>query len=155
MFLNIHTENIQDYDGYVPIKDGVMTAGMAKAEPGFVTNSIIDTNMVDALKGIIRICKEKNITLYVVNSPIYHGINDAKRSLTPAGKLAIDILKENNVKYYDFTYDTAFAGHMEWFGDVNHLNDNGAKIFTNLVADKIIDDNPKVFLKESRSDLIH
>jgi hypothetical protein len=148
LFLNIKTENIKDYNGYFPILNREMNASMGKGESEYSTNAIIDSNMVDALKSIICICKEKNITLIVVNSPIYHDTNYVKRTLTPAGRLALDILNQNKIKYYDFTYDTTFSGHMEWFADINHLNEHGAKIFTNLVADKIINDNTSAFLRK-------
>jgi hypothetical protein len=150
MNLNLRTENIQDYGGYIPLGEGVMNIGMVKTEPEIDTQSSsdtkiaiqpdIDTNMINSLKDFISICKEKRITLYIINSPVFHAVNEKKIYTSSDAKLALEIIHREGVKYFDYSFDSKFAGHLEWFKDKVHLNNDGAKIFTNLVVDRIINE---------------
>lgn len=93
--------------------------------------------MVNALKNIIRICKEKNISLYIITSPNFHTVNEKQSILSPASEAALEIIRRNHVNYLDFSFSPIFAGHPEWFADGVHLNEEGSRIFTNMVSDSI------------------
>jgi hypothetical protein len=134
---NTHAARRKDFEGYIQLESS-MNIGMLKKEPGIETQSVLDTNMINALKNIISLCKEKNITLLIINSPIYHTVSGGKTFTTLAAKLSLEIIHHEKVNYHDFSFDSTFAGHMEWFKDFGHLNDNGAKIFTNLVIDSVM-----------------
>ncbi len=137
---NFHVEGLQDFEGYFPIKNKVMNVGMLDTMPEIIQPLIIDTNKIIALKNIISICKEKKITLLIINSPIFHTANEKRTSLTAAVKPALEIIHSEGVKFYDFSFDSTFNRHPEWFSGPVHLNDDGAKIFTNLVSERIIKD---------------
>lgn len=128
--LNPNSTWKQDFEGYVPTK-GVMNTDMLKPEPEIEKQSVVDTNMLNALENIIRLCKEKNISLFIISSPIFHAVNEKQSPSSPAAKLSLEIIHRNHVNYLDFSFDSTFTGHLEWFKDKKHLNDDGAKVFTN------------------------
>jgi len=140
---NTHVARKQDIDGYVPIKDKIMNIGMLERKPEtdredeILSQSVADTNMVEALKNIIVLCKEKNVSLFIVSSPIFHIPNEKPGSPSPAAKTALEIFRQNNVNFLDFSSDSTFTGHLEWFSDRGHLNDEGAKIFTDRLIEKL------------------
>ncbi len=131
--INALAERKQDFSGYVPRK-GTVTDAMLKAETAATGESFIDTNKVNALEGIIRICREKNIELFIVTAPVFHYPGDQKTEPSQASRLSLEIMERNHVNYLDFTYDPAFLGHKELFFDIRHLNDEGSRIFSGMLA---------------------
>jgi hypothetical protein len=135
---NTHAARKQDFEGYVPLKE-VMNIHTLKQkhEVAAQSVSVVDSNMVNALKNIIHICKEKNIFLFIISSPIFHTVNEKQSLPSSVSKMSLDIIHSNKVNYVDFSFDSTFAGHFEWFKDRVHLNDDGAKVFTNKLADML------------------
>jgi hypothetical protein len=123
----------KDIEGYVPLKE-VMAFDNSK--PGTIIDApvVIDSNKVNALTGIIQICKKKNIALYIVSSPIYHAANEKTHPITPAAQVSLSIIYQNNVNYIDLSFDSAYAGKMSWFKDKAHLNEVGANRFSSTIA---------------------
>lgn len=133
---NYHAERNQDYEGYVPLK-GVLNMGMLKSNSYIGTQSVVDTNLVNALENIIHLCKEKGISLFLVDSPWFLKVHEKQRPLSFAEKMSLEIIHRNQVNYLDFSADSTFAGHMELFDDGAHLNDKGAKVFSNMLIDRL------------------
>ena len=136
-----HPDLTKEFDGYIPLKK-MLNIDLLKPEPEIVRQSeirkqVADTNMVNALENIIRLCKEKNISLYIITSPNFHTVDDKQSPPSPATKLALEIMHRNQVNYLDFSFSPAFAGHSEWFADKVHLNEEGAKVFSDIVSDRI------------------
>lgn len=136
---NTNAARKKDVDGYVPLK-GVMSIDMLRPEPqtGEEKIPVVDANMVNALVTIVRICKGKSINLFVINSPIYHAFNKKQISASFAAEQFLEIIKYYKINYLDFSSDPNFTGHFEWFKDEEHLNEKGAKIFSTLVIDKLL-----------------
>jgi hypothetical protein len=130
----------KDFDGYVPLTE-VLNTNLINAKPEILnqliigTKSVVDTNMVSALENIIQICKGKNITLFIINSPIFHEANEQISPAFPVEKISLDIIHRNQVNYFDLSDNPAFSGHPEWFADKAHLNEQGASVFSNRVTD--------------------
>jgi hypothetical protein len=84
---------------------------------------IIDRNKVNCLKEIITICKQNNIKVVIVFSPIYEDINRGT---------ACDTLKAISTEYavplLDYTLDKEFHD-LNYFAD-NHMNYKGADFFS-------------------------
>jgi len=135
---NSHAARKQDFEGYVPLKE-VMSSEMLNPRPEIMTQtvSIVDTNMVNALKNIIQLCKEKRISLFIINSPVFHTINEKQSPTSSSDKLFLEIIHRNKVNYKDFSFDSTFAGHLDWFKDAGHLNDDGAKVFSTMVVNML------------------
>jgi len=154
-----------DYEGYIPLNE-VLNPEILKIKPEYVSRSImrtqssLDTNMVNALENIISICKEKNIALYIINSPVYHMVNEIQTPASGVAKISLDIIHRNHVNFLDFSNDPAFVGHPELFADKGHLNYKGAKVFSNMVINslsKTIENNAekeKLTMQETGSRLL-
>lgn len=126
----------QNYDGYIPLKK-VMKTELAVNQFEDFTKSILDTNLVAAFEGIINMCKENDISLFIVNSPRFHKENKSEIHQSASSLKFHEIIKRNNVNYLDFSHDSAFIGKYEWFQDQAHLNEVGVGIFSNMVIDSI------------------
>jgi hypothetical protein len=133
---NTHSARKRDFGGYIPIIGKALSNNMLKREPAIKNDPIIDTNLVIALKNIIEICKEKNIVLFIFNSPFYFNKLDTDQTKSVA-KISLEIIKDNNVEYTDYSKDSAFSKHMNWFADYSHLNKAGADAYSNIVVNKI------------------
>lgn len=130
----------KDFDGYIPLTE-VMDTNQINARHEILkqlligTKSVVDTNMVSALENIIQICKAKNITLFIINSPIFHEANEQIGPSFPVEKISLDIIHRNQVNYFNFSDNPSFVGHPEWFADKAHLNEQGAIVFSKMVTD--------------------
>jgi lysophospholipase L1-like esterase len=142
------------FDGFVPLNE-IMNENMLKEDPPVINqiipgkNSAVDPNMISSLENIIHICKDKNINLFIVNSPVFHKINEINDQFPEITKISMNIIHYNNVNFWDFSDDPAFAGHIELFADKAHLNATGAKIFSNMVVARL----SKTFEMELSSDV--
>ena len=114
---------------------------MLKTKAEALTKSKVDPNMLNALKNIIRICKKKNISLFIVYSPIFHSMNEKQSPPSITAKLSLEIINQEKVNYCDFSYDPVFAGRMDLFADISHLNEDGAKVFSKMLINKIRQNN--------------
>jgi len=129
----------KDFDGYIPL-EGEMSYVMLKPDqekPVNKKHTVVDSNKVDALKKIISICREKDISLFIISSPIFHTVIEKQIPRSSVAEISLEILRLNKVNYIDFSSDPTFAGHFEWFKDIAHLNENGAKVFSNMVVNEI------------------
>lgn len=43
------------------------------------------------------------------------------------------------VEYYDYSHDVRFISKDQYFNDADHLSDMGAKYFTAIVFDEVLD----------------
>ncbi len=110
---------------------------IVKEELTNISNSIgLDINMENILLHLISFSKENKIKLVFVNSPIYN--NTAKDKYSFAGKKTIQILKDNNICFWDYSNDTTFLNKYYLFSDRLHLNDKGAELYSNMIADRLI-----------------
>jgi hypothetical protein len=77
-------------------------------------------------------CKEKGIRLFVIQSPRYL-IAKQLYSSKVVGKIA----SKFGFSYLDFSNDSTFMTHPDYFADVAHLNKTGAAIFTNQIIETL------------------
>jgi hypothetical protein len=132
----------RSYDGYVPLNE-FLNDNMLKPLPEIHDQSWVDVKkaidpyMIKSLENIIDLCKEKNITLFIINSPVFHETNEIARTLPEIAQISLEIIHRNNVNFIDLSDEPTFAGHPELFADKAHLNYKGAKIFSNMLATKI------------------
>jgi len=128
-----------DYDGYVPLY-GVMKETEKIAENGESVEQsepVIDNNLINALDKIIHICDEKGIALYFVNSPTFHNNRDVKSKPASVYRLTTSMIQHSQAVFLDYSFDTVFLDQNQWFQDVRHLNDNGARKFSSSVSLRI------------------
>jgi hypothetical protein len=128
---NIGTNKILkgERKGFIPL---VMTLNDSTLTEYKSEKTELDKNKIKFLSEIIDICKLKNIKLFFVISPLYFIVSNDDSTL----KLK-EIAKNSGIVFLDFTNDSAFSGFPSFFQDSEHLNENGAKVFSAKVAEQI------------------
>jgi hypothetical protein len=95
-----------------------------------------DPYIKNILEEYILSCKKNNIELVLVYPPLYY-LSD-NYGTTQYEELA----KKYDIKFFDFSYNQKLSFDKRFFSDSQHLNKNGAEIFTTELA-KIIKDSLK------------
>jgi hypothetical protein len=123
--------------GYLPFyeKMNPISIGSKKTKdnPEEIYSDSIDSFKIAALQDIAEICLKKKIPLVFVFSPIWSKSNNEL-----ANSKLLTIVKLNKVKYLDFSDDTTFVNHPQYFQDASHMNDDGARIFSKKLAEALI-----------------
>ena len=91
----------------------------------------IDFFKLSYLEKMILLSKNNNVPIVFVASPKY----SKERSCFQPVK---DICKKHNIQFWDFYSEEAFMSHKEWFKEPMHLNNIGARQFSKIVSDSII-----------------
>lgn len=119
-----------DYKGYV-----ALNKTMKLQERDTFQNPIgnVDENKLNAFMDIISICKQKKIELIFVNSPLWN-INNKDFCRDKFVKLC----QSQGVRFFDFSNHPGISGNPDYFADINHLNDSGARIFSEFLTDSIL-----------------
>jgi hypothetical protein len=97
----------------------------------------INSTSVKYLKKIILLANEHHINLVLYKAPIYDDYYvsyDFKRFFDPGMD---SIAKETKLPYLNFQ-DLYFASDTKKFMDCSHLNEEGANIFSSILADSIL-----------------
>lgn len=116
--------------GYLPRYKKLTEVGKWEVPPAYV----IDTVKLNAFVSFAKDCKDAGVPLYVVYSP----------TLVPEGFKDLSLRKAKEVtalfgaKFLDFGTDTAFNFKPALFADAIHMNDDGARIMSAMVADSIM-----------------
>ena len=126
--------------GYVPIVKIMKNKTIDTLK---INAFIIDENKILALKDIISICKRKNIELVFVFSPVWSIIQN-----TFCSSIISDLCYENGIRYVDMSNHETFISNPRYFADISHLNDEGARVFSTILATtqierKIFELNPQ------------
>lgn len=100
----------------------------------------LDEVRVGFLESFIRRCKEKNVKLTLVFSPVFM-ISDGSE-LDPVRELAA----RHHVPLIDMYQHQLFLDHQEYFKDKTHLNTAGATRFTELLVEEL---NNKALLSDN------
>jgi len=124
----------RDIKGYVPLNGILSDTQQAKNQP---FEHILDPVKVKILEDFIKTCREKKVNLYIVCSPYYNLSAHFDLSL----KVEAEIARKLNVNYIDYSADTTFINHNLYFSDEDHLNDTGARIFSERLTNDIINLN--------------
>jgi len=124
---------VLDMNGYVPLNG---TINKEKIDTLRISNCITDENKIKALKDIIATCKQRNINLIFVYSPIRHIYYDNN-----CNTILSELFSGNGISYLDMSNHPIFMNNSTYFNDFDHLNDKGARIFSNMIVDKILQTN--------------
>lgn len=127
-FLN-NKENNKKYDGYEPlygIYDGQIR------EININEQRDCDEDKLFILENFLKKLNDINCEIYAVSSPIYAKI----RKENEYSKI-YRMFDKYNVTFLNFSQDSLFISHPEWFQDAVHLNHTGATAFSKEIAHKI------------------
>ncbi|MEP7108277.1 MAG: hypothetical protein ABI760_09840 [Ferruginibacter sp.] len=97
----------------------------------------LDNKKIEMYEDFIKDCNKAGIKLYVFVSPYFIKLNHTDYSIAIGGEIA----KKYNIKFYDYSNDSLFTSNRSLFDDMVHLNHGGAKVFTDLVVDRILNGN--------------
>jgi hypothetical protein len=114
-------------------KQDLLISGKDQAEKFKLDNEYFDQNLT-TLKSIIEFAQERNAKVILVTSPAYktYTQNLHRKPLMKTINTATDLAKTySNVSYYNLLADKDFTA--EDFYDADHVNEIGAKKFTNKI----------------------
>ncbi|MFT3680256.1 MAG: SGNH/GDSL hydrolase family protein [Ferruginibacter sp.] len=93
----------------------------------------LDSNFVRSYENFIDACKEKNINLVIVTTPYLNMLD----RVSPTVTLAKEIAQKKQVMFIDYSHEPSLVNRRELFFDPIHLNNEGAKIMSNMIIDSL------------------
>src|SRR6185312_3157308 len=133
---NRKREFVEDVQGYVPLTNQWDKKIYADKS---IKHYELDSNKINMLKAFIKNCQSSRVKLYIFISPRFIKYF----SKDPSIEITHSIANEFHVPFHDYTKDTFFLEHPKLFADQIHLNDTGAKVFSNIVIDDIKENEQK------------
>jgi len=134
-----HGKNLH---GYVPLHGNKVEGKL----PSFTDdNDKTDPFTKQNFEDFVRTAKEKNIMLYVVQSPLLVKQFNTSVSLDTIRS----ILNRYNEPFWDYGFDTTFT-KKQYFYDNLHLNTTGATLFTEKLVSDI-----KADIEKNQPALLH
>ncbi len=127
-----------DYKGYRPLYGKIIPEKIPLNKEENTTKEyveVIDPNFVNALKTFINNAREKKVHLVFVTSPTF---DTRDYSENESFLLIKDIAEKQEVPLLNFFNDKQFYKKPELFHDPSHLNDKGARLFSERLADAIL-----------------
>lgn len=96
--------------------------------------------LVDCLYRIIEMCRERGITPVLVTTPCVQDYNELvdREFLTQFNQILDQITEDTGVSYYSYCDDPRFSGNYELFLNADHLNDEGAILFTDIFYEECL-----------------
>ena len=100
----------------------------------------INEKEVSAVYDIIELCRENNITPILITTPYLSEYTDRATQdfLDDWYGIINKIQSDCGVLYWDYSKDATFSSSYEYFMDYFHLNEEGAKVFTKMVLDRVV-----------------
>jgi hypothetical protein len=127
--LEINKNRYTDNKGYVPLyEEWNGKIDSVTTEPKYEVDSI----KLHAFQEFISMAIKSDAKVVVVYSPIFRKIGASQEI-----QICNGVCSEQDVPFWDFSKDTLFINNNRIFRDVEHLNNTGAKIFSELIVEKI------------------
>ena len=94
---------------------------------------------IEELYAIIDYCKAHEITPVLITTPFSKYSRDlvSDEFLQEFEKTVTGIATDTYVSYYDYSYDERFRGNLDYFSDSDHLNEEGAAYFMDILRDEV------------------
>lgn len=80
---------------------------------------------------ICKLCKKHNVKLLVFFPPLY---DNYEGGYINGYKYLEQVCLDNDIPVLNMSQDSTFLMHKEWFYDNEHLNENGAHVFSKAMA---------------------
>ncbi len=117
--------------GYQPLY-GSNINGIEPGEKHNVENTALDSNKIKILTKMAVECHKLGIQLLIVKSPLF-----SKQDQSKADSIIYNIAESNQTVFLNYGNLPMFMKEPSFFKDRGHLNNTGAKIFTNLIIHKL------------------
>lgn len=117
-------------DGYAPLK------GVIKKKQGMKPDNLMmaDPLKINYLTSFAELAKKHNVQMVWVLSPQLYSQKDSRDFA-----IAKQIASDKGLLFLDFYNHDNFVNHLELFQDPTHLNDEGARLFSKMIASLIKD----------------
>ena len=94
---------------------------------------------IDNLYDILNFCKNNGITPILITTPYTSYYTDmvSGEFKTEFYNTISTIASATRTPYYDYSEDTRFSAHLEYFADADHLNTEGAVLFMDTIKEEI------------------
>jgi len=123
----------KDYNGYLPqVSDLKVVKASTSTEKQ--SQAPLDPNFISAYTSFIANAKANNVNLLIFISPSLQ--NYSTKENTSLNKIK-SIAADKNVKIINLLQDERFINNLNLFRDKSHLNEDGARLFSAIVADSI------------------
>lgn len=116
--------------GYIPMYGNIKEKASIE-EP--IQVEIWDKSKKKALEEIVKICKDRHIKILFTMSPYFTGCNDH------AYKMVARFSENSGIPFLYYYADPTFVRNPEYFADRSHLNEEGAEIYSSMIAHEIKD----------------
>ena len=126
-------EEVDKLCGYRPLMPKILESPLKLENLEAEIDSLNQGN-VDMFRSTLERAKSKGVRVIVVESPAYQIRPKNDRSAQMMKK----ICQEEGVEFYDNSQLDQFLQHPEYFKDATHLNDNGARVYTELFLQQIV-----------------
>lgn len=127
--LELNKNRERDFNGYVPL---FRTMEYEERDTLKSNISIPDELKINALQEIAATCQQKNIDLFFICSPFWY-----IRSKNQYDTLISEISTSDDAVWLDMSNDSAFSTNSDYFADISHLNDQGARFFSATLINEI------------------
>lgn len=113
-------------DGYMPLSG----EWKEPLQDNFNVDLLNDRSKVDYFLKMIGLIKSNNIPFYIAIAPVYLNYQKEESWQSFIKKVS----KENNIPILDYTGDSLFIQHPEWYYNPMHLNDRGTTVFSSVFS---------------------
>ncbi len=126
---NLHSnkKRHEDINGYVELTHS-LDEPMRSVD--YTVKYPLDSVKVNMLYSFIAQCKERNIKLFFVCPPYYINGIGTDYSIDETKKIAA----AKNIPFLDYAKDPQFTSNSKLFDDTVHVNSEGSKIFSAMLA---------------------
>ena len=98
----------------------------------------INPHKLHCLENILATCRRTGTRLWIVSPPEYYRYDGESESV--ALSFIRDFCDQNSIPFFDDSQHPDFMDHPEYFYDNNHLNVNGAEIYTQFFLKRLKDE---------------
>jgi hypothetical protein len=127
-------KNTDSLKGYMPAHGIIDTTGLTKVVDKAYTSSNLPVENFTYLKQLIEVCRNNQIRVVIVSTPVFqvNGHHDSMMNLFKDFCSQFD-----GIHYLDFTRDVSTYGKITLFKDNTHMNDEGAKVFSEVFSENL------------------
>jgi hypothetical protein len=126
----------RDLNGYIPLTN---VWNEAIKDGSTFLNYALDTNKINIYKSFIENCIDAKIRLYIICSPLFIKPDYTSNSVVIGKKIA----DKYNIRFINYSKDSSILNNPKLFADISHLNNEGARVYSNKVIDSIMTEYPK------------
>lgn len=119
---------------------GFQEKGLARYERHFLNKEeYFEADKIQDLKNMIELCQRKGITPILITTPftVYYNQYVSDEFLQGFYATIHSLTSAYGVSYYDYSHDERFQTSLQYFGDADHLNGEGADYFTGLLMEEV------------------